>query len=137
MMILVAVCSVQGITKTYSIRDGCGCVGRPAEPAHSELRNWRIPNCAIAREAWYSCFFWLENPHLGCLRSTKLYWVGKHIPGKYYYETDELPNPKIETKNGYWATFSHGKYFSWVGIGFIGNRLQKTFVTQPNCPQTP
>ena len=44
---------------------------------------------------------------------------------KYYNGTDELPNPrptqpkKKYAKSGIWATFSHRKYFSWVGIDFM------------------
>ena len=43
------------------------------------------------------------------------------ITYKYYYETDELPNPrKIRLKVAFWAAFSHSKYFfSWVGIDFM------------------
>ena len=43
---------------------------------------------------------------------------------QYYYESDELPNPrstqpkKNQVKSGSWATFSHSKIFSWVGIDF-------------------
>ena len=25
---------------------------------------------------------------------TEFFWVGKHVPGKYQYETDELTQPK-------------------------------------------
>ena len=47
---------------------------------------------------------------------------------KYYYETDELPNPrptqppKKLVESGTWATFSHSKYF-FVGWdwSYIGN----------------
>ena len=52
---------------------------------------------------------------------------------KYYYETDELPNPRSTqpkknwVKSGTWATFSLSKLF-FVGwdLFYIGNRLQET-----------
>ena len=53
---------------------------------------------------------------------------------KYCYETVELPNPrptqpkKNQVKSGIWATFPHGKYFSWVGVGSI----QETDYNKPN-----
>ena len=55
---------------------------------------------------------------------------------KYFYETDEFPNPrqtqpkKNQVKSGIWATFSHSKYF-FVGWDwfYMGNILQET---QPN-----
>ena len=54
---------------------------------------------------------------LGCWRSTKIMSGWKTY--KYYYETDELPNPrptqpkKKQVKSGIWATFCHNssKYF--------------------------
>ena len=62
---------------------------------------------------------------------------------KYYYETDELPNPrptqhkKNEVKSGIWPTFSHRKIF-FRGSGLILYRKQTTRnPTQPNSPQTP
>ena len=56
---------------------------------------------------------------------------------KYYYETDELPNPrptqlkKIRLKVAFGPLFPTANNFSWVGIDFIylGNRLRET---QPN-----
>ena len=59
---------------------------------------------------------------------------------KYYYETDELPNPrptqpkKNWVKSGIWATFSHIKYF-FRGLGLVLHRKQTTRnLTQPNYP---
>ena len=70
-----------------------------------------------------------------CDISTKLCWVEKYIPGEYYHEPSELPNPRptqpkktSEVKRGiFWATFSHSKYF-FVGWDwfYIGNRIQET-----------
>ena len=43
-------------------------------------------------------------------------WVGKYT-GNYYYEADELLDPRPtqpkenQVKSGMWATFSHNKYF--------------------------
>ena len=60
---------------------------------------------------------------------------------EYYYETDELPNPrptqpKKKTinwlKSGVWATFFHMQnIFSWVGIDFI----YETNYKKPNPPE--
>ena len=54
---------------------------------------------------------------------------------RYYYETDELPNPrpiqpkKSQANSGIWATFFlTANIFSWVGIGFI----QETDYKKPN-----
>ena len=62
---------------------------------------------------------------------------------KYYYETDEFPNPrptqptKKMVESGIWATFSHGKYFV-RGLGLVLYRKQTTRnPTQPNYSQTP
>ena len=60
--------------------------------------------------------------------------VGLENIGKYFYETDELPNlrptqpKKNGVRNGVWATFfPHRKYF-FVGYDwfYIGNTLQET-----------
>ena len=61
---------------------------------------------------------------VGCLPITKLCWVGKHIPGKYYYETDELPNPRpTQTKKkkfrvAFGPLFPTANTFSGVRIDF-------------------
>ena len=74
-----------------------------------------------------------------CLLFTKLCWVGKYIPGKFYYETDNSPtqgelNPR---KNRLKVTFGplffpqhffffFGFWFLWGGIDFIlGSRVQE------------
>ena len=60
---------------------------------------------------------------VGCLRCTKLCWVGKH--NTYYYGTDELPNPrptqpkKNRLKVAIETLFPTANNFSWVGSGFI------------------
>ena len=55
---------------------------------------------------------------------------------EYYYETDELPNPRLtKPKKKMVLTWKFGPLFPtandflWVGIDYIGNRLQET---QPN-----
>ena len=54
---------------------------------------------------------------LRCSRYTKLWWVRKHVLRKYYYETDELPNPrptqpkKKQVKSGVWTTFPTPCFF--------------------------
>ena len=70
-------------------------------------------------------------PEIGCLRSTKLCWVGKHI-NVIMKPTDSptqgQPNPrKVRLKSVIWATFSQSKYF-FVGWDWfhVGNRLQET-----------
>ena len=61
---------------------------------------------------------------------------------KYYYETDELPNPRPtqnqqkQVKSGIWATFSHNKII-FRGLGLDLYRKQTTrHLTQPNSPPT-
>ena len=61
----------------------------------------------------------------GVLRFT-LCWVGKHIPGKYFDENEELPNPrptqpkkKKRLKGAIGPLFPTANIFSWVGIDFI------------------
>ena len=50
----------------------------------------------------------------------------ENIRRKYYYETDELPNPRrTQPKNKqrlevvFWPLFPTADNFSWVGIDFI------------------
>ena len=68
-------------------------------------------------------------------------WVGKHV--KYYYETDELPNPrpaqpkKNWAKSGIWATFP-SQEIVFRGLGLVLYRKQTTRKpTQPSFLQTP
>ena len=56
------------------------------------------------------------------------------VPGKYYYETDEFPNPrptqpekKKRQKKGRLGHFFPQQIISaWVGIGFVYGRKQTT-----------
>ena len=59
---------------------------------------------------------------------------------KYYYETDELPNPrptqpkKKWVTSGVWATFSHRRmFFGGLGLILYGNKLQETQPNQTLC----
>ena len=63
---------------------------------------------------------------------------------KYYYETDELPNPRPtqpKKKSGWkWRLGHFFPTAKWFFVGwdwfYIGNRLQEN-LTQPSSPQTP
>ena len=83
------------------------------------------------------------KPVVGCLRFTKLCWVGKHIlRSKYYYETDELPNPRPTQHPKKRLKVAFGTFFptanNFRGLGLTLFRKQITGnPTQPNSPQTP
>ena len=89
----------------------------------------------------YIRWFWYEFWSEGCFGyTTKSCWVGEHIffskiPGKYYYETDELPDPrptqpqeKNRVKSGIFGTlfpYSKSFFMGWDWF-YVGNRLQET-----------
>ena len=62
---------------------------------------------------------------------------------EYYYETDELPDPrptqpkKNEVKSGIWVTFSHSKQFFVRWDWFSYRKQTARNVTQPNSPEIP
>ena len=78
----------------------------------------------------------------GCLRYTKLCWVGKHIPGIIIImkpsnsPTQGQPNPrKIGFKVAFWATFFPQRIV-FRGLGLVLYRKQTTRnLTRPNYPQ--
>ena len=77
----------------------------------------------------------------GCLRYTKLCWVGKHvnmIMKPTNSPTQGPTQPKNnQGKSGIWATFSQKQIF-FRGMGLILHRKQTTRnPTQSNPPQTP
>ena len=71
---------------------------------------------------------------IGCLRFTRLCWVGKHR--KHYYENNELPNPrKIKVKVAFGPLFpnSFPQNFFFRGLGLIWYRKQTA--RQPTQPK--